>query len=356
MLYCVHNNNNNEQGQKNMFIKVTKEDLKAFQSLSKSAILVYFEMRFYAGIDGRAFPSKATLSDNTGLSIGSIKRALRELKEIGVIEVTNARRTSSNEYKVQSFKNEPEGVKSNPKEVQKKAVGGTKKSFEGIEKNPLSKDIKKKDKTYKEIEDTHEDIISESVDIRDLWLGQLFSKHEIPQGWRSVDIQSDFDLIKNGMSVLQIAKACKKFDHWITERNVAGIYMGTGNWARKFRERWVSKESDTPLSKYDQNKMYRSTLKIDSEFVEELKSEANSNVIELKKQRDIAMEGQSLARSLWANFRKANSYHDCANNVFEWVISGQCTSEILEQIKNDSQLKDFLALIDCADMQRGKNV
>ncbi len=64
-----------------IFIKITKDDAKAFQGLSKSAILILIEMRFFAGADGRAFPSKGTLVDNTGLSLGSVKRGLKELRK-----------------------------------------------------------------------------------------------------------------------------------------------------------------------------------------------------------------------------------------------------------------------------------
>ena len=336
-----------------LFIKITKDDARAFQDLSKAAILILIEMRFFAGADGQAFPSKGTLVENTGLSLGSVKRGLKELREKGAINLKSTKRTSSNIYDVGGIISKPKGIISKPLEDQKRSDGGSFLSRRGIENDPLSRSskeiqeidpIKESTKPTKEIKP----LINDEVDLRDLWLGELWAKHATAQGWQSVDIQADFDSIKAGATVLQVSKAVRKIDTYIIEHNVNGMYVGR-SWASKFRERWVAKESDKPPTKYDNNKMRLSTISLEPDVVEGIKEQALQAVESSDKAQALAMDGNGKAQTLWARFRANTSdYEQCANEVFDWVRGGNLTDEIRNEIEADPNLEDFAALIQCA--------
>ena len=336
-----------------LFIKITKDDAQVFQSLSKAAILILIEMRFFAGADGQAFPSKGTLSENTGLSLGSVKRGLKELREKGAINLKSTKRTSSNIYDVGGIISKPKGIKNEPLEDQKRSDGGSFLSRKGIIFDPLSrssKEIKEIDPIKESTKPTQEikPLISDEVDLRDLWLGELWAKHSTAQGWASIDIQADFDSIKAGATLLQVSKAVRKFDSFIVERGINGVYVGRG-WAAKFRDRWVAKESDKQPTKYDNNKMRLSTITLDPEVVEEIKDQAIQAVESSDKAQAAAMDGNGKAQTLWARFRaNTNDYEQCANEVFDWVRGGNLTEEIRKEITSDPNLEDFAALIDCA--------
>lgn len=345
----------NNKGQKmtDMFIKITKSDAAAMQQMSKAAILILIEMRFFAGIDGQAYPSKGTLAENTGLSLGSIKRGLKELREKGAINLKSTKRTSSNIYDVGGIISKPKGIISKPVEDQKRSDGGSFLSRRGIENDPLSrnsKEIKEIDPIKESTDNTKKSkpYISDDVDVRDLWLGELWAKHATVQGWVSIDVQKDFDAIKAGASIVQVAKAVCKLDHFIAERNIQGMYVGRG-WASKIKERWVSKEADQDPTKYDHNKMRLSTLSIDPEIIEEIKTQALQAVDSADKAQAAAMNGNGKAQSLWAGFRaNAEDYEQCANVVFDWVRDGGLTDDLRNEIQADPNLVDFAALIDCA--------
>ena len=301
-----------------LFIKITKDDARAFQDLSKAAILILIEMRFFAGADGQAFPSKGTLVENTGLSLGSVKRGLKELREKGAINLKSTKRTSSNIYDVGGIISKPKGIKNDPSGDQKRSLRGSFLSRRGIENDPLSKlskeiqeidPIKESTKPTKEIKP----VIIDEVDLRDLWLGELWAKHATAQGWQSVDIQADFNTIKEGATVLQVSKAVRKLDSFLVERGINGVYVGRG-WASKFRDRWVVKESDKPPTKYDNNKMRLSTITLVPEVVEEIKEQALQAVESSDKAQAAAMHGNGTAQTLWARFRANTSdYEQCAN-------------------------------------------
>lgn len=336
-----------------LFIKITKDDARAFQELSKAAILILIEMRFFAGADGQAFPSKGTLAENTGLSLGSVKRGLKELREKGAINLKSTKRTSSNIYDVGGIISKPKGIISKPLEDQKRSDGGSFLSRRGIENDPLSrssKEIKEIDPIKESTKPTKEikPLINDEVDLRDLWLGELWAKHATAQGWQSIDIQADFDIIKAGATVLQVSKAVRKLDSFLVERGINGVYVGRG-WAAKFRERWVAKESDKPPTRYDNNKMRLSTISLEPEVVEEIKEQALQAVESSDKAQAAAMDGNGKAQSLWARFRANTSdYEQCANEVFDWVRGGNLTDEIRNEIEADPNLEDFAALIQCA--------
>lgn len=336
-----------------LFIKITKDDARAFQELSKAAILILIEMRFFAGADGQAFPSKGTLAENTGLSLGSVKRGLKELREKGAINLKSTKRTSSNIYDVGGIISKPKGIISKPLEDQKRSDGGSFLSRRGIENDPLSrssKEIKEIDPIKESTKPTKEikPLINDEVDLRDLWLGELWAKHATAQGWQSIDVQADFDIIKAGATVLQVSKAVRKLDSFLVERGINGVYVGRG-WASKFRERWVAKESDKPPTRYDNNKMRLSTISLEPEVVEEIKEQALQAVESSDKAQAAAMDGNGKAQSLWARFRANTSdYEQCANEVFDWVRGGNLTDEIRNEIEADPNLEDFAALIQCA--------
>tara|TARA_R110001583_G_scaffold62699_4_gene184160 strand:- start:823 stop:1950 length:1128 start_codon:yes stop_codon:yes gene_type:complete len=371
LCYIGINNNDNNRGQNmttDQFIKITRQDAQALQGMSKSAILILIEMRFFAGANGEAFPSKDTLSKNTGLSIGSIKRGLKELKQAGAINLKSARRTSTNVYNVEGAISDPRGIISKPLEDQKRSVGGSVLSFRGIENDPLSrnsKEIKEIDPIKQRIDTPDDDnnqvnflaknddndLQSFETDMRDLWLGELWAKHSMEQGWKSEDVQKDFDTIKKGLSLLQIAKSVRKLDSFISERKINGMYMGKG-WVRKVRDRWAAKESDTPITAYDRNKMRLSTIAIQNEVVEEIRQDAKKAQESADRAQAVAMADKSNAGALWARFRANNDdYEACAGAVLAWVQSGGLTDELKKEIENDPQLDDFNALIHCANYQ-----
>jgi hypothetical protein len=61
------------------------DDLITDKRLSAWAVRVWARLDKYAGEDGRAFPYRATLADDIGCSVATIKRALAELVDTGWI-------------------------------------------------------------------------------------------------------------------------------------------------------------------------------------------------------------------------------------------------------------------------------
>lgn len=354
-----------------VFIKITKKDAEAFRDLSKAAILVLIEMRFYAGKDGRAFPLQETISESTGLSLGSVKRAIKELKEIGELSIKHKKRKGSNVYNTGGIKknNEvtnlipqkvsdltpqkvsdltPESNKSNTPKVTNLIPESNKSDTPNIirskELDPINKKAKLKEQT--------KPIINDEVDLRDLWLAELWAKQSTPQGWRSLEVQKDFDLIKEGASVLQVSKAVRKLDSFLTERGINGVYMGRV-WASMVRDRWILKESNEPITKRDIYKMRHSNITLDPEVVEDVKDQAIQAAENNDKAQAAAMDGNGKAQTLWARFRANTSdYEQCANAVFDWVASGGLTEEIQDQIYADPNLEDFAALVEFAAIKQ----
>ena len=350
-----------------LFIKITKDDARAFRNLSKAAILVLIEMRFYAGKDGRAFPLQETIAESTGLSLGSVKRAIKDLKEIGELSIKHKKRKGSNVYNTGGIKKNNEVTKLIPQKVSdltpekvsdltpqenktdtSKVTNlipeGNKTDTPNIIRSKEIDPIKEKAKLNKEIKP----LINDEVDLRDLWLAELWAKQSTPQGWRSLEVQKDFDMIKEGATVLQVSKAVRKLDSFLVERGINGVYMGRV-WANMVRERWILKESDEPISKRDIYKMSHSKISLDPEVVEDVKDQALQAAESSDKAQAAAMDGNGKAQTLWARFRANTSdYEQCANEVFEWVASGGLTDEIQDQIYADPNLEDFAALVEFA--------
>lgn len=76
--------------------KYTKITLKEIQSLKMSAYSsVYLVLKLFAMSNNTAWPSYSTLAEHTGLTIGSIKRSIKQLEKDGLIKRTGTHKAKS---------------------------------------------------------------------------------------------------------------------------------------------------------------------------------------------------------------------------------------------------------------------
>ena len=76
------------------------------ESVSAHAKLVYVVLQSHSGKHGTSFPAIGTVARESGLSESSVRRAIKDLKDIGVLERRGRRRrtgaTTSNEYAIRT--------------------------------------------------------------------------------------------------------------------------------------------------------------------------------------------------------------------------------------------------------------
>jgi len=73
------------------FTQVTLEDLAGLRGLGASSVLVYMALRIYGGKDSRAWPSQERIASDLGMPIGSVRRAMAQLREKEAIVKTSAK-------------------------------------------------------------------------------------------------------------------------------------------------------------------------------------------------------------------------------------------------------------------------
>ncbi len=348
-----------------MYTQVTHKDIEMLSSLPKVAILVYLKCRIYGGATGEAFPSRQRLSEELDVSMASINRAFSVLTKEGLLSqrgrVGNAqinkyaikkeksdlaKMTNATDQKreVALSKNDKSDLaKMTSSTYQKREVALSKNDRHNKEENKEgnkevnregNKPSQKKDSVFHSLDGSDE---------RDIWLSLLWNKHSLLQGWKSRDVSSTFAGIKAGYSVIQVMKAVKKFDAYLSKGGIKGKYRGW-DWDKTFIRIWLNDESDT-ISSRDAKRMAQSTLNISIEERQELEREAYNHQKEIKRAADIAMLSDGGMREIWARFSQQYPDHETKTHaIFEWRRAGNLTNEMLKEMEADDDLYEFWAI------------
>lgn len=341
------------------FTPVTHNDVAILATLPKASILVWLKIRIYAG-KGKAYPTRAKMAEELDISLPSINRAFRDLEKRCLIKKTSAHEVvKNNAYTV--IKNDLLTIKndqSNSSEMisgndQKRSTDMINSDYHNRTSNKTN-NIKSNRSTKLDTKDKREASLSfneraalaaspqsiESIDEQDKWIGALWSKHSIEQGWRSTDIREDMDMLKKGLSVIQVAKAVRKIDSYIVSNKCSGIYRGL-SWARKMRDQWFERESEK-VTEYDVKKMSASDIMIGS-------TDKPTSTDKQEQEKPIKKEGPrgtTKAHEIWYRFvNKHTDYEQQAEAVLAWRRAGGGNDDLINEAAKHEDLVAFHALL-----------
>ena len=341
------------------FTQVTHNDVAILATLPKASILVWLKIRIYAG-KGKAYPTRSKMAEELGMSLPSINRAFRDLESRKLIKKVSSN-VKNNSYTV--IKNDRQEIKNDQSDSSKKINRNDQKRSVDMIENDQSYTNREDNRfnnsgsnrsTKLDTKNQEKDSLSfseraalaassqsiESTDEQDRWIGALWAKHSIEQGWRSNDIREDIDMLKKGLSVIQVAKAVRKIDAYIVSNKCSGIYRGL-SWARKMRDQWFERESPQ-VSDYDRKKMSASDIMIVS-------TDKSAQHDQAGKEEPIKKEGPrgaTRAHQVWYGFvSKHPDYEQQAEAVLAWRRAGGGDDELINEAAKHEDLTGFHALL-----------
>ena len=341
------------------FTQVTHQDVAILATLPKASILVWLKIRIYAG-KGKAYPTRSKMAEELDMSLPSINRAFRDLEKRCLIKKASTHEViKNNAYTV--IKNDLLTIKNDQSDSSEMISGTDQKRSVDMIKNDqqnrtsnITNNITSNRGTDLDTKNQEKDSLSiseraalaaspqsiDSTDEQDKWIGALWAKHSLEQGWRSNDIRKDIDILKKGLSVIQVAKAVRKIDAFIVTNQCSGIYRGL-SWARKMRDQWFAKEKPQ-VTDYDKKKMRASDIMIGStdEATQHGKEEQEKPI---KKE---GPRGTTRAHKVWSDFVAGHdTYEQQAEAVLAWRRNGGGSNELIEQAAQHEDLAGFHALL-----------
>lgn len=103
------------------YAQIPRWILRAGDKLSHGAVRLYGVIMTYADNSTRAaFPSREKLAEDMGVSVATIKRAIKELEEFGAVEVTRRRNKKTGNFYANHYIlvfNDPRVISDPPREV-----------------------------------------------------------------------------------------------------------------------------------------------------------------------------------------------------------------------------------------------
>lgn len=340
------------------YTPITHKDIAILATLPKASILVWLKMRIYAG-KGKAYPTRARIAEDLNMSLPSINRAFRDLEKRCLIQRSaNHTVIKNNSYVI---KNDLLTIK-NDQSVSSEMISGSdqKRSVAMIKNDQQNRESNRSNnnKGNSSTKPANDDKINaslsageraalaaspqsiDSVDEQDRWIGALWAKHSLEQGWQSDDIRKDMDTLKAGLTVIQVAKAVRKIDAYIVTNRCTGFYRGRG-WCRKMREQWFERESKE-VSDYDRKKMSASDIMISST---DTPKDHDQEEQEKPTKKD-APRGNTRAHQVWARFEaKHSDYEQQAEAVLAWRRDGGGDDELIKEAAQYDDLVGFHALL-----------
>jgi len=345
------------------FTQVTLEDLAGLRGLGASSILVYMALRIYGGKDSTAWPSQDRIASNLGMPIGSVRRALAQLRERKAIVKTNAK-TKSPTYQIQDLSIADMRCPEKPKDL------GSEMSVSQI-RDPSIADMRSKDrrsdrqididkenihlinKTHsdtRELTDSPNSKKGESkdsleMDDLDLLFVELWTKHSAMHGmtaeggnpigqWKRIKEQVGRNQGKRGLKTLDL-KMSASARPWHS--------FSGGRWVLKLQS-WILRESDTPIGRRD-DQYLAGSIEVDKRDVEAHRQEAQRAKENNERAQAIALQPDTAARGLWRDFRLNNKeWGDLVSAVQEWKRTF-LTEDLRKEIEQDANLEDFALII-----------
>ena len=374
---------------KKPYTQITLEDLAGLRGLGASSILVYMALRIYGGRDSRAWPSQERIASDLGMPIGSVRRALAQLRDKKAIVKTSAK-TKSPTYQIRDpsiadmrcqEKADDRGSEIPVSQICDVNIADTRSEYRrydhqiDIDKENIQLITKlNSSKTdliieTEEIEESEEqeieieypnlisfeeiqrmndsfiakkgDSIESSLDELDILFVKLWKRHSVTQGWISERSPvADFQKIRQGFGRTQIIKGLKELDVYIDGLTVvsdkwAGLrwFDGLRSWLQKRPNTWTARDAAklskcihvTPTEVTDHNRRIRDAKE------EEREAAAR------------AMSG-SRAREMWAAF--CQDYPRWEDRV-QAIQDDRVYSDfdLCRQIKEDPDLQDFALIV-----------
>lgn len=374
---------------KKPFTQITLEDLAGLRGLGASSILVYMALRIYGGRDSRAWPSQERVASDLGMPIGSVRRALAQLRDKKAIVKTSAK-TKSPTYQIRDVdiadmrcqeKADDRGSEIPVSQIRDVNIADTRSEYRrydhqiDIDKENIQLITKlNSSKTdliieTEEIEESEEqeieieypnlisfeeiqrmndsfnakkgDSIESSLDELDILFVKLWKRHSVTQGWISERSPvADFQKIRQGFGRTQIIKGLKELDVYIDGLTVvsdkwAGLrwFDGLRSWLQKRPNTWTARDAAklskcihvTPTEVSDHNRRIRDAKE------EEREAAAR------------AMSG-SRAREMWAAFcQDYPRWEDRVQAIQDDKVYSDF--DLCRQIKEDPDLQDFALIV-----------
>tara|TARA_Y100001937_G_scaffold72017_1_gene97975 strand:- start:394 stop:1506 length:1113 start_codon:yes stop_codon:yes gene_type:complete len=351
----------------NLYIKLHRDKLRDIQDLSRASILVFLELQYYMIGDDQieCWPSQARLADDLNLAARTVRKAISDLKEKGLIVVDADKRLTNTMRNGERKKEEEQKILTTPTPARLILLPNTSRgSNDPIHEDqtcrtigsivPIDEDqtclLKEEKKDKKEIDKKKErksnvQAISKSfeVDKRNLWIESLLSQHATSSGWRTTDLTADIKTIKDGYSIIAVERGCKSLDVWITDQNKNDIFRGRG-WVQGLRS-WIGREPIGKISESKRRQYARSVLTIDFAAAQKESKEAIESV---EKSQALALADQDGVKGIWGALCKRHNmdYQAIEKEIVEMIKDGTLTTEMQQEIKQHDELEVFDALVE----------
>ena len=345
------------------FTQITHAELAGMRGLGASSILVYMALRIYGGKDSRAWPSQDRIAEDLRMPIGSVRRALGQLRERKAIVKTDAK-TKSPTYRIRDLsiadmrsQKESDDLTSEipTSQIRDPSIADMRSDDLGSEIQIYKEYIKENIHLIKnDSENRSVDLVDakkgESIDSpvmgqNDLLFVELWNKHSLNFGMRSTggNPLSDWPKIKEGFGVYQIERGLKTLDIKMSASTHPWPSYQDRRWVLKIRQ-WIGREPNTPPTSRERS--YLSTaINIGPDRLEEHHKEAREAKEAAEKAQAVAMQPTSAARGLWREFRLNNEeWSALVAAVQKWQRTF-LTEKIRQEIEQDPLLEDFALII-----------
>tara|TARA_Y100001938_G_scaffold22418_1_gene28869 strand:- start:4292 stop:5401 length:1110 start_codon:yes stop_codon:yes gene_type:complete len=350
----------------NLYIKLHRDKLRDIQDLSRASILVFLELQFYMIGDDQieCWPSQARLADDLGMAARTVRKAISDLKEKGIIIVDTDKRITNTMRNGKRKKEEEQKILTMPTPARLILLPNTSRgSNDPIHEDqscrtigsivPIDEDQscrlkekeKRKEKDIKKEKKHNVREIAQSfeVDKRNLWIEALLSEHAISLGWNTNDMIADIDSIKGDYSILSVERGCKSLDIFIRDGRKHNLFRGRG-WVQGLIN-WIGREPTGKLSESKAKKYARSVLTIDFAAAQKESKEAIESV---EKSQALALADQDGVKGIWGALCKRHDmdFEEIRKEVVNMINDGSITTEMRQEIKQHEDLLVFDALID----------
>ena len=375
---------------KKPFTQVTLEDLAGLRGLGASSILVYVALRIYGGRDSRAWPSQERIASDLGMPIGSVRRALAQLRDKKAIVKTVAK-TKSPTYQIRDVniadmrcqeKADDRGSEIPVSQICDVNIADTrseyrrydrqididKENIQLIDKLNSSKtdliieteEIEESEEqeieieypnliSFQEIQRMNDsfnakkgDSIESSLDELDLLFVKLWERHSVTQGWIAERIPvEDFQKIRSKFGRIQLKKALKDLDVYLLANKTGNTEKWCGlRWFERL-EKWIMRRDDTWTAK-DASRLLKAIHITPTEV-----SDHNRRVRDAKEEeREAAARAMSgsRAREMWAAFcQDYPQWEDRVQAIQDDKVYDDF--DLCRQIKEDPDLQDFALIV-----------
>ena len=345
---------------KEHFTKITLKDLMILSRLDRSSILCFLALRIYGGADGYSWASQERISDDTGVSLPSIRRSFNKLRKMGFITRVKSKKRSCT-HRINDISNLIRtDIKSDINDISNLIKTDIKSDIQiDKEKDKIKYINKLKNQKSLNTQNVEDEVLSSDqnisdsliafkqcskeqlvIDDLDLLFEKLWTRHSVTMSWISSDPIGDFHKIKKGFSRTQIIKTLKLIDFLIKNNQVSSSKWKGKNWINGMQS-WFKRQSNEWT--YSDSKRFSGCISVSAEELATRKLKIDrQNLLRIDNQDK--MLGGTRARDYWASIVKKYASHEDRYNA---VLAAEIYKDSLfvKQIKSDPDLETFKLLI-----------